>query len=135
MAVTLPKAHVGACDATLRYSVPAGPFTEGKKSTFTLPLVMPAEGKIQSNRLYAAGTPGMTLEASAGTWIPAVEEAQRTGLALAAVDRAESATIGVALRDKNAQPGTLVERLWVQTWLTQSERQDRAVFRFVSDEK
>jgi hypothetical protein len=54
------------------------------------------------------------------------------GLAFSAKDRQSSISLALTLADGPADGATIIDRAWIQTWLTEKVRQDRAVFRFRS---
>lgn len=131
VAVTLPRSCLGSCELVLKYSLGAEP--GGGTRTLRVPLVMPAEGNLRSNKLSVTAPPEMSVQPADAAWTPVPEEGQRAKVVLSAAGRVQEVPLAVAVQAATAQPGTFVERLWIQTWLTQSERQDRAVFRLVTD--
>jgi hypothetical protein len=69
-----------------------------------------------------------------GAWSPAKDisalSEQRPTLTLAAKAPAAEIPLAVNLEDEFASGTTIVDKAWLQSWLTREFRQDRAVFRF-----
>jgi len=137
--ITLRPARIGPCELVVRYPVPIERLLPKSSVMCTVPLVMPVEGELASNKLYVTTKPGVRVEPREGTWSESEEETEwlpeRRGLQLAAPDRTGNVLLAIHLEDPEALGSTVVERAWVQTWLTGSSRQDRAVFRFTSNQK
>lgn len=133
-AVTLPRSYLGVCDLTVKYALDL-PAASGSRAKVDLPLVMPAEGNLQANKLTVTGPPEISAQPSDKIWTPVAEESQRSKLVLSAAGRAAEAGLTIAVQDRTGAPTTVVERLWIQTVLTDPDRQDRAVFRVTTDQK
>jgi hypothetical protein len=133
-AVTLSKSYLGACELTVKYACDAAA-ASGTRSEVQVPLVMPAEGNLLANRLLVTGPPEMSVRAADKTWTPVVEESHRSRLVLSSVERAKTAALAVTVQDRTTAARTTIDRLWMQTVLTDPERQDRAVFRVETDQK
>lgn len=137
--ITLRPARIGPCELVIRYPISMERLLPKSSVICTVPLVMPVEGELSSNKLYVTTKPGVRVEPREGTWTESEGEAEwlpeRRGLQLAASKRAGNVVLAVHLEDPDALGSTVVERAWVQTWLAGSSRQDRAVFRFTSNQK
>ncbi|MBN2473677.1 MAG: hypothetical protein JXB62_03640 [Pirellulales bacterium] len=132
--VALPEACIGPCVLVVRYplSVP----TPGTKTPtpLSVPLIMPGDGELTGNTVQVHAAAGLDVSAPAGAWTVAQPRAPRAGpsrgLELTTGQRTERVELAVRLAGGAQGEATVVERAWVQTWLTHSSRQDRAVFRF-----
>lgn len=144
MQIDLPEARIGACELAVQYPlrfaelVPGfTPLVANKPVVVPVSLVMPGEGNLSGNRLYVTAVPEIKVglrQGSAPVW---EKEAQASGsqggLQLSTGQRTALVELEVGLEDE--QRATVVERAWLQTWLTHAARQDRAVFSFTSNQK
>jgi hypothetical protein len=135
--VILPAARIGPCDLTVRYAVELQKLLPRSSVTATIPLVMPAEGEISSNRVIVAAKEGIRVRQREGPWsetAPPASEMRRS-LHLAAGERTREIALAVHLEDQSSAGSTVVSRAWIQTWLSRSFRQDRAVFCLTTTQK
>lgn len=139
MQVGLPGPCIGACELSIRYplGIPSEVFTGAE--AIAVPLLMPGEGEVTSNKLAVLTAPDAAVTLGHGPWTAdertAAGDAQAARLELTTAERPARVEVTLhrkAARDKGA---VVAERAWLQTWLTRSARQDRAVFRFTSDRK
>ena len=129
------------CELTIRYPIEGLKLQPQATMFSTVPLVMPVEGQLASNKLSvlaAAGTVVQVGSESRETWnVPSERPAryrQPGILELTAKERAGEVVLNVQLEDPDTFGSTVVQLAWIQTWLTRSLRQDRAVFQFNSDQ-
>jgi len=140
LSVTLPKPCLGPCELIVRYALPAVPLKDDEPLALTVPLVMPLGAKLTSNRAAVLPAPGTIVRLDRGTWNLLADESLRTSrsrlLQATAATAAETLALRINRDSSDLQPATVVERAWIQTWLTSvGLRQDRAVFRITSTEK
>lgn len=139
MAAVLPKAHIGSGELMLRYSLPMAELSLGQDIPVSVPLTMPGEARLTSNRVAVSLPPGCTLNPPATPWT--VNDDESPPASLPRATRWESAVpvqqiaFQVHRGSKDSKGGTVIERAWIQVWLTQSARQDRAIYRFSSEER
>ncbi len=137
--VALPSARIGLCELTVRYSVPLDKVEPPAGILSTIPLVMPTEGDLTGNTLTVVSREGMRAQYREGpwrTWEGTGPQTQRPGaLYLSAGERASEVVLGIHSEPRDPDGSTVVSRAWIQTWLIGDERQDRAVFRFTSNQK
>jgi len=141
--VVLPASRIGNCELTIRYPVTLEELLPETTVVSTIPLVMPVEGKLARNRLCVSLAPGVQVLLREGPWAVAQEcpasTDQDDGLQLVADRPTDRVVLGIQLEDRDGLGSTVVERAWVQTWIASSasgaRRQDRAVFRFASDQR
>jgi hypothetical protein len=140
--VALPKPTIGLCELSLRYALPPHKLPAEGRATLLIPLVMPEDGDLLSNRLRVTAGSELFMQARSGSWAvvetapPAAgpQPAERRGLQLTAATRCGQ--VELALEGQPAsQPDVAIDRAWVQTWLTGEARQDRAVFQFTSNRR
>jgi hypothetical protein len=137
--LVLPKARIGNCELVVRYPVALEKLLPEAGVTASVPLVMPADGKLTGNRALVTANAGVRVQLLEGPWTvvsPSVPQPEhRQGQQLAAAQRADRVALGIHLEDRDALGATVVERAWIQTVLLDSSRQDRAVWRFTSDQR
>ncbi|MGA2067221.1 MAG: hypothetical protein ABSG86_19775 [Thermoguttaceae bacterium] len=139
MRVALPKPTIGLCELLIRYRLAPHKLSAENRAVVSVPLVMPEEGDLLSNRLSVTAAAELHVQPRPGAWTP-VEAgmpppsgypAERRGLQLAASGRPGQVELEVE-GQSGGQPDVVVDRAWLQTWLTREARQDRAVFQFTS---
>ncbi len=130
--VTLPKACLGAYEVAVRYPLPPLRIAAGRPGEVDIPLIMPAEGQLASNKLEVAAANEFRVESRGSPW-SAVEAGPRPArhtLQLAATERTDRVELNV--QAEPGGPAACVQRAWIQTWLSseQAARQDRALLQF-----
>ena len=136
--VVFPAERIGRFVLTIQYPI-EGLKLEPQTSMYpVVPLVMPGEGELTSNRLYVTGASGIHVDSHDEAWTLSEEPPdgypQSAALEMAASHRTDRVELQVHLEDPGTLGSTVVELAWIQTRLTESYRQDRAVFQFTSDE-
>jgi hypothetical protein len=137
--ITLPRPRIGPCDLELQYTEPiSNPGTESA-FTLTVPLPMPGDGEISSNRaVVKAGNRVQTL-LHPGPWAVPVSESNRAGyqggLLASTTGRVGDIVLDVRREASTNPEATFVDRAWIQSWFSSTMRQDRAVFQFVTSRK
>jgi len=137
----LTPPRIGRCELTIRYPI-AGLKLQPQASMLPkVPLVMPGEGELQSNKLSVSAASGIVVQIgseSADAWSVRSDGSGRyreSGvLELTAGERANSVVLNVHLEAPGTFGSTVVQLAWIQTWLRRNSRQDRAVFQFTSDQ-
>ncbi|HWB14032.1 MAG TPA: hypothetical protein VG826_32700 [Pirellulales bacterium] len=99
-----------------------------------IPLVMPGEGECTSNKLTLLASPRLHLEPVDKEWtldeIAPHESDRRQRLVFSNSQPRTTLALGVSPQPSEVNDSLVVERAWIQTWLTDERRFDRAVFRF-----
>ncbi len=135
----LPAPRIGSCEVVVRYTVDLDKLLPKTSIPATIPLVMPVDGVLASNNALVTARAGIRVQPRAGPWAvsdePPLRQGQEQGVQLSAAERTGELALGVYMEDQATSGTTVVQRAWVQTWLAQSSRQDRAVFRLFSDQK
>lgn len=133
--VVLPAAKIRNCELEIRYSIEVGELLPNRSIICEIPLVMPVEGEISSNKLYVAAPPGVEVRCRGDRWrlweVPTGQLPWNDDLALIADERLGRVVLGAHHR---GLVSAVIERAWVQTCLLDQTRRDRAVFRFTSDQ-
>ncbi len=134
--VLLAKSCLGRCRLVVRYPLPPLEPLGAGETRWSMPLAMPAQGELLGNTLVIAAPPSVKVEPLGEGWqvLPAATfsgEEQTTRQWTSEQSRAE-VLLRIASRPSTPAGHTVVQRAWVQTWLTHSMRQDRAAFRFTS---
>jgi hypothetical protein len=135
--VSLPQPRSGNFAVRMRYQVPR-PDKLFSGSTWELPLVSPADGELDAARAFvrAPGGVALSVDADAGnsSWRPVTDDSEThaaEGASTWIADRSEiSLPLAFSAANLNHPEETIVDRVWLQTWLWRDIRQDRAAFRF-----
>ena len=136
--VILPGPRIGPCEMVVDYAFELDRLLPAAGNPASIPLVMPAEGELAGNRAIVTLKEGIRAQRQDGPWTvdtSAARDLQRGGLQLVATGRTNKVDLGIYLEDPGVLGSTVVDRAWVQTWLTSDARQDRAVFRLTSSRK
>ena len=158
--VTLPEPRIGTCELTLSYTVPlseaesvktdGGPVAArstkpapGKTAVpilprpVALPLLMPADGELLANALSVTPARDTRISVGEGAWSASDQEPAdpdgRPGLLLTAAHRTNAVALELRRDDNGRSKATVVDRAWIQSRLTSTARQDRAVFQLTTD--
>ncbi len=139
--VPLPNPKIGDFEVQVRSQWPETALTAAANGERTVPLVMPAGGALTGNTLTIDAEAGIAVQAHDPAWTeaegPKGQEAAGGGgaLQLSAAQGATEITLNIGRADRRGKSDTVVDRAWVQTWLTGAGRQDRAVYRFSGGEQ
>ncbi len=134
--VVLPPETIGLWDLTIRYPWSSPSPAPNTSASVQVPLVMPAEGDLTTNELTVSAASGVRFVNLDGYWQPPVKvaEAERKVDKLLLTSDVSRSTLSLGLSLDPPKPSTVtrVERAWIQTWLADHARQDRAVYRLLS---
>ncbi|MEX0712445.1 MAG: hypothetical protein WD278_08855 [Pirellulales bacterium] len=134
MRVALPEKRIGRCELLVRYPLSESRPIPRASVVLKVPLVMPADGELVVNELEVQAQPGMKVQLRDTRWSSEQQQQQlaSAGWKVSAGAPRYQAVLAVDLEDRDRLDATVVERAWVQTWLTEDSRADRAVYRFLS---
>jgi hypothetical protein len=148
MRIALPKACIGPCRLTARYRLALQKPASADRTLLSVPLLMPSEGDLSGNKLSVGTAAGLRVVVRPGPWTAVESSASPSeplpplappsaaaprSLQLTAARRLAQADFNVTWESGAA--AAVVGRAWVQTWLSSSARQDRAVLAFTSTRK
>lgn len=129
--VNLPEPRIGQCELQVQYTFAQQPPPEDDDASVTVPLVIPGDGQLADNRLTVATADGLAADYSSGPW-KSVESptppSDASALVLTAGRALGDVTLTIRSQQNPVQSSTVVERAWLQTHLTRTGRQDRAIF-------
>ncbi len=140
--IRLPRPYIGLCKLRVRYRRPFDKPATDKWLDLSVALVMPGEAELTGNRLHVTSAAETTSPAE--TRVDDRWSAAETGPSppdrpqewqWTSSRRTDEVGLSVRWADQNALGCTIVDRAWIQTWLTQSDREDRVVFSFTSNRK
>lgn len=136
--VPLAEPRSGSFTLLARYVLPVTSQNRLESLPVLLPLFMPAAGTLLENKLNVESAGNVHAELADPAWTASPTAAGKTGAdglwqAAAAEPRYE---VQLRLRrvERRSLARTVVERAWIQSWLGTRNRQDRAVYRFVTAE-
>ena len=139
MRVGLPEASIGQLDLTVQYTTSLPPLEISTPTSWSVPLVMPVNAETTDNKLYLTAASGITIVSHGDAWKSSDQDftqiGRQTRLELQSEKSQESLNLDVHGEDRGVANTTVVERAWIQTCLTLSARQDRAVFQFTTNQK
>ncbi len=135
MRVPLPAGCIGLCELTVQWPIQLPKSLLDQPEAMSVPLVMPGDGKLTGNKLYITAAPGICVEPRPDPWVVSSPGKSAGTWELTADRRADRLELDVHLQPVDSSGVTVVERAWIQTWLTKTVRQDRAVFAFTSTGK
>jgi hypothetical protein len=133
--ISLPEPRIGDCEVTLRYSAPLA----DDSKTIDIPLVMPQDGELLTNNLAVIADTSSHVLLRKGDWVVSDRDSLdldgQSRLSLSASKRVDSVELDVRRTAKSQPESLVVDRAWIQSWLTSSERQDRATYRFTTSRR
>jgi hypothetical protein len=139
--VPLPAPRIGRCEVAINYTSRHERPSTAAYAMVKVPLVVPADGQLTSNELTAIPKPGLSLKYpkgfSTGPWIEDPRSSHQGGpgsLHLTARRGVGDVTLSLNFRERRMENAFAIEQAWIQTRLTDVERQDRAVYRFATSE-
>jgi len=139
MRVTLPGPRVRACELVLQYSVPVSETAARPGAMLALPLPMPKDGQLVSNNLSLKVARNLRASPRKQTAWTVVERegeaAGRSDLRLAAAKAVGRLDLDLRRETDDTQAATIIDRAWVQSWLTSVARQDRAAYQLTTNRK
>jgi hypothetical protein len=132
---TLPQPRVGKFAISAHYQI-AGPPTASAGSALQVALLSPVDASVTSQRATVRAPSGVFLSLGANADAPAWKMADPTHKKNSAgsgyefvADRAEPLLpLLVSAANANAPSTTVVDRVWLQTWISGGVEQDRSVF-------
>jgi len=140
LVVSLPEPRVGQFQIVAQYQIPLSQSvadqTDPLHGRLVVPLAMPTIPTLDYNRVTVNGESASRVQALDDAWTVAEEplEATFTGkppaLQLTASQPTPLVTLACRPESTGQLAATVVERAWLQTWLSGLVRQDRAVYRF-----
>jgi hypothetical protein len=139
MRVALPGPRLGACDLVLQYSVPVGETTVQQAMPLALPLPMPKDGELTANTLSLKSARNLRAALrQPAVWTVverAADGAGRGDLRLSAAKPLLRLDLELRREIDDVQAATIIDRAWIQSWLTSTARQDRATYQLTTQRK
>ena len=136
--VALPEPRIGDCTLTLSYSVPLADVAAASRP-ITVPLPMPEDGELSANNLVVMADKNAHVSPRKGPWAVSDRDDDgfdgQSGLLLTAAKRVNSVDLDLRRPENDRPESIIVDRAWIQSWLTSTARQDRAVFQFTTERK
>lgn len=130
----LPGPMIGSFEVEAHYEISLPSVPAAKRLTAPIPLVMPAVDRLTGNRLTVASVRDWSVDVLPGIWsvVPQSPSEATAMRELSLTCDAAALIVELSLQsDPLVQSSDLVvERQWLQTWLTETSRQERFVARF-----
>ena len=140
--VPLPGPRLGAFEVVARYRGEISQWiADGSlpmTGPFVVPLVMPTLASLDHNSATIDGESAMRVQPLDETWKVTEESpdllpgSDRSELHLVASQATPQITLSWKPGEQHEPNGTVVDRAWIQTWISGNVRQDRAVYRFTT---
>lgn len=137
--IVLPAARLGRFEVVAGFSVAVPKLQPSASVLCVVPLVMPAGGVLVGNRV------ALTIREGVGVWCRESRWQEirngldtgsgQAGMLFSAESVQPRIVFGVHQEDPDTFGNAVVHLAWVQTWMTERQRRDRAVYRFVSDRR
>ncbi len=133
--VRLPQPMLGPIE--LRIVHPRRPIAQldaEQEIKLSIPLVFPSTRgssvtAVIRNTLTVLHKDPIRVEPSGGTWTTEEGESESGKLVLTTASDASDAAINLSLRGAGLDSSTILDQVWIQTWIAGNERRDRAVFK------
>ncbi|HEY2892559.1 MAG TPA: hypothetical protein VGJ16_00040, partial [Pirellulales bacterium] len=135
--VTLPGPRIGRCELQVRYAARHERSAAGPPGNISIPLILPFETQVTSNDLVVLPAQGISATYDEGPWSEDVSDfgTERAGTLLLNARRAiGEVELSLTLKQQPSSTSLTVSRGWVQTVLTDSQRHERTVLRFTTNQ-
>ncbi|MHB8902250.1 MAG: hypothetical protein ACYC6Y_26120, partial [Thermoguttaceae bacterium] len=138
--IVLPNPRQGRLQLTARYTVSIADLEPLASVPCVIPLVLPEGAAFTGHRLRATVESGIGIWQGRGSAWQEVAN-QRDGYDAASITDfvtdtpEERIELGVHPMDPDTMGSAVVDSAWLQTWMTETQRRDRAVYRFKSDRR
>ncbi|MDR2755132.1 MAG: hypothetical protein LBC20_05445 [Planctomycetaceae bacterium] len=119
-----------------RYSIPPIPIEYDMTTPFSLSFIRPAETSVSDHRVNLIVPPGYLIELHDDVnrlWNMATPDLSTLGTSFQSSQTPDKISFLISLSNHAALGTTIIERAWLQTWLTGSLRQDRGIYLITSD--
>lgn len=130
--LALPETHpgIGQFSVEFSYSVPLSPLEPGAATTLSLSLLQPVGEELTwgGQTVDVISAANIRTEATDPTWQADGSPPGGEALRLRASEPTARLDLATTYSMSRQTHTTVVEKLWLQTWLTHSARQDRAVY-------
>lgn len=137
--LNLPRPRIGPCEIVVQYSEPLTTVANGLAAAVAISLPMPNDAEVVGNKVYVRTGANVQASLHQGPWTTPENKAgrsgTRSGLLLTTAGRVGELVLDLRREATADADVTLVDRAWVQSWLSTSIRQDRAVFQLVTNRK
>ena len=133
----LKQPTTGHVRLDVSFVMPQATLSPASSTVIEIPLVVASDSPPVANLAILTPDSGIRIEQREGPWSvvepPRSAPAGPAQLRLSATEPAPDLRLALSLDDRRAASATFVDRTWIQTWLSKSVRQDRAVYNFVTD--
>lgn len=127
----LVRERLGKFTLRLRFRLPPSDLEPASSTEQNLPLVMPAEGKLASNRLIVSPAAGLKAMLRGDAWTETSRTPGDFSVASGSL-YAETALphpyVLLVVDRRDVQEFTRIERAWIQSWLSGDRRRERVAF-------
>ncbi len=136
--IALPRPVLGPVRVEAHIQLNQESLTTTSSTPIDLPLVVPLDGQVAVNTATVTADPSIRIEQREGPWSVAdpmkMDSGAQTGMRLTTSGSVDSIRLAESLDERRIQGTTFIDRAWVQCWLTNNVRQDRAIYNFTSTE-
>ncbi len=138
--VRLPQRILGPVELSVIHPrQPIAKLGDDQTLQFTIPLVFAATGgnthtTVIGNTLTIAHQTPMQVDLAGGPWTVTESESGPDKIVLTTASDGSDAVLDISLGGRNQARPTILDQVWVQTWITNTQRRDRTVFRLRTSE-
>ncbi len=135
--VNLPAAVIGRCQLQVRYVLSHEKPPRQASTLVTVPLVVPGEGELTENQLTVVTPPDISVHYPQGPWTTAGRASTSDDgveLSLEATSAIPEVTLAISSKQSPTRNLVSIERALVQTFLTDTARQDRVLLRLSANQ-
>jgi hypothetical protein len=137
--VELPvKPTTGSFRVEARSHRPQPILVDSATTAVAVPLIVPVGARLTTNEAAVVADPGIRIEQREGPWSvldsPRAIGGAPNSIGFAAAEAAPELRLAVGLDQQKSTRTPNIDRAWIQTWVTENVRQDRAIYKLTSDE-
>jgi hypothetical protein len=138
VAIALGATRLGRFELGIKYDLTPDRLPQATSVPVVVPLVLPVGKQLKEHRVFVRGESGISISPRKSAWKLDDRSRQPTqrqdGLRLTTTEPLDKVELALTLQERT-EASTLVERAWIQSWLTAQGRQDRVVWRVVTGER
>ncbi|HWB00510.1 MAG TPA: hypothetical protein VG713_18585, partial [Pirellulales bacterium] len=132
--VELPEPTIGAFGLTAKFDMAIEPLTPRSTVPLTIPLILPTD-VVTASELSVTAPQEMRVQLADSSWQASESAKDRHSLDATSSSARDQISLTIKVRPVHAIEQTVVDRAWIQSWLGERSRQDRAAYQLVTADR
>ncbi len=127
----LPRPRIGRFSVAAGWTLEEPPVEPRSTASLTVPLIMPTNVDESTQSATIEPEQDLRVQVLDSLWETRRKEDSPRQVHLVSTGARTEIELGVSLKENRASVAPVVDRAWIQSWLGEHSRQDRAVYRVV----